>query len=95
MDRLIDVLKGHITEIDGDTVYVDMEGRDGTRHFIELYKDRINKYKDRVFVGNWLNIIITEYRCKVNLARPRYWTQEELDKAKKWAEEFSKKVTWE
>lgn len=89
-DKLVDVFKGHIVEINEDTFDVDCEDREGSRHFIEFFTNVIEeKYEERLKVGNWITFIVTEQTCKLNLARLRYWTQEEIDEAKKKAEELA------
>lgn len=95
-DKLLEVFTGTVFEVTDMTFWVDVEDRSGQRSHMEIEKGKIpEKYQERIFEGNYFTFIITEQRHKMNVRRIKYWTQEEIDEAKRLAEEWSKTLQWE
>lgn len=95
-DKLLELFKGYIFEVTDTSFWVDVEDRVGQRSHMEISIDKIpEKYRERIFEGNYFTFIITEQRHKMNLGRIRYWTQEMLDEAERKAEELFRGTIWE
>lgn len=74
-DKLLELFKGHVIDLEHDSFWVDVEDTSGNRSHINIWNNSIPyEHRDRIFIGNYFNFIITKKRHKMNLGRIRYWT---------------------
>jgi len=86
------VFEGHIEEIADGIAYgiMEMKGGNGTRYTAQI---PLKDFDGEVEEGTCFTL--TEGSKNPVVLKLPPWTQEDIDKAEKWAEKISKSIKWE